>query len=94
VTAVDFSATAVDYGRSLAGADSADVAERIEWAGAISAPEVTRASTPAAGQVQVSVDQSIEVLDPDEWDVVVAEDRPRAAIGTGADAVVRAVRRS
>jgi 2-polyprenyl-3-methyl-5-hydroxy-6-metoxy-1,4-benzoquinol methylase len=31
VTAVDFSATALDYGRSTAEAVGADVAERIEW---------------------------------------------------------------
>ena len=31
VTAVDFSATALDYGRSTAHAVGADVAERIEW---------------------------------------------------------------
>ena len=31
VTAVDFSATALDYGRSTADAVGADIAERIEW---------------------------------------------------------------
>lgn len=53
----------------------------------------TGAPTPAAGQTQVSVDEAIEALDPHEWQVVVAEDRPRAAVGTGVDAAVRAVRR-
>jgi SAM-dependent methyltransferase len=47
--------------------------------------------TPAAGQVQVSVDDVVEALDPREWQVVVAEERPRTAEGTGVDAVVRAV---
>ncbi|HEX3221269.1 MAG TPA: methyltransferase domain-containing protein [Nocardioides sp.] len=50
--------------------------------------------TPAAGQVQVSVEAATEALDAHEWQVVVAEDRPRAAAGTGVDAVVRAVRRA
>ena len=31
VTAVDFSATALDFGKSTAHAAGADVAERIEW---------------------------------------------------------------
>jgi SAM-dependent methyltransferase len=142
VTAVDFSATALDFGRSAARVAGADVAERIEWLegdlGAWSPPPrrfdlvsclyvhvagsvagmvrrlgrgvapggtlllaghrpvdpATGAPTPAAGQVQVSVDEAIEALDSQEWQVVVAEDRPRAAVGTGVDAVVRAVRRS
>ena len=46
--------------------------------------------TPAAGQVQVTVEDAIEALDR-EWQIVVAEERPRATAGTGADAVVRAV---
>ena len=49
--------------------------------------------TPAAGQVQVSVDEATEALDAHKWEIVVAEERPRAAVGTGVDAVVRAVRR-
>ena len=53
----------------------------------------TGAPTPAAGQVQVSVDEAVEALDPQSWDVVVAEERPRAAVGSGVEAVVRAVRR-
>jgi len=39
------------------------------------------------------VDEARQALDPQEWQVVVAEDRARAVAGTGVDAVVRAVRR-
>ena len=140
VTAVDFSATALDFGRSTAHAAGADVAERIEWvegdlgtwtpqagrydlvsclyvhvAGSVVervrrlgtgvAPggtlllvghrpidPATGAPTPSSGQVQVSVDEAVEALDPHEWDIAVAEERPRTAVGTGVDAVVRAVR--
>lgn len=142
VTAIDFSATALDYGRTAARAAGADVAERIEWvegdlgswtppprrfdlvsclylhvAGSVIemvgrlgtgvAPggtlllvghrptdPATGTPTPAAGQVQVSVDEAVQALDSDEWEIVVAEERPRTAVGTGVDAVVRAVRRS
>jgi SAM-dependent methyltransferase len=52
----------------------------------------TGAPTPAAGQQQVSVEAALTALDPHRWDVVVAEDRPRSAAGTGVDAVIRAVR--
>jgi SAM-dependent methyltransferase len=48
----------------------------------------TGAETPAAGQVQVSVDTAVAALDPDRWNIVTAEDRPRVAAGTGVDAVV------
>ena len=140
VTAVDFSATALDFGRSTADAAGAGVAERIEWVegdlgtwsplpgrydlvsclyvhvdgsvvemvrrlGMGVAPggtlflvghrpidPVTGAPTPAAGQVQVSVDEAVEALDPHDWEIAVAEERPRAAGGSGVDAVVRAVR--
>jgi hypothetical protein len=51
----------------------------------------TGGPTPAAGQVQVTVDEAVEALDPRDWDVVVAEERPRAAAGTGVDAVIRAI---
>ena len=47
----------------------------------------------AAGQVQVTVEAATSALDPRAWELVVAEDRPRAAAGTGADAVIRARRR-
>jgi len=53
----------------------------------------TGVPTPAAGQVQVSVDAAVDALDPREWQIVVAEERLRAAAGTGVDAVVRAIRR-
>ena len=49
--------------------------------------------TPAAGQVQVSLDTVTPVLDSDDWEVIVAEDRPRAAAHSGVDAVIRARRR-
>ncbi|GAB3431093.1 class I SAM-dependent methyltransferase [Actinophytocola sediminis] len=48
--------------------------------------------TAAADQVQVSVDAAVAALDPREWAVIVAEDRPRATAGTGVDAVVQARR--
>jgi hypothetical protein len=44
---------------------------------------------PAGDQVQVSVDDA-SALDPAGWEIVVAEERPRAAAGTGVDAVIRA----
>jgi hypothetical protein len=50
----------------------------------------TGAATPAAGQIQVSVDTATSVLDPDRWDLVAAEDRSRATAGTGVDAVIHA----
>jgi hypothetical protein len=52
------------------------------------------APTPAAGQVQVAVDTAIGALDPSRWEILVAEDRPRQAAGTGVDAVVRATARA
>ena len=54
----------------------------------------TGAATAAAGQVQVSVGAALAALDPDRWELVVAEDRPRPIAGTGVDAVIRARRRS
>lgn len=54
----------------------------------------TGAATPAAGQVQVSVDAAVAALDPDRWELAVAEDRRRAAAGTGVDAVIWARRPS
>ena len=47
---------------------------------------------PAPGQVQVSVDDVVGTLEPDRWQIVVAEERPRAS-GNGVDAVVCARRR-
>ena len=141
VTAVDFSASALEHGRSTAEAVGAGVAERIEWvegdlgswtpgpgrydlvsclyvhvAGSVAEmvrrlgagvapagpmllvghrpvdPE-TGAPTPAAGQVQVSVDDAVRALEPQEWRIVIAEERPRGVAGTGVDAVIQAVRR-
>jgi hypothetical protein len=54
----------------------------------------TEAATAAAGQVQVSVEAALAALDPECWKLVVADDRPRPAAGTGVDAVIRARRRS
>jgi 2-polyprenyl-3-methyl-5-hydroxy-6-metoxy-1,4-benzoquinol methylase len=54
----------------------------------------TGAATAAAGQVQVSVEGALAALDPSRWEIVVAEDRPRPAAGSGVDAVIRAQRRS
>ena len=50
--------------------------------------------TAAAGQVQVSVESAVAALDPNEWEIVVAEERPRAVAGTGVDAVILARRRA
>jgi SAM-dependent methyltransferase len=52
----------------------------------------TGKATAAAGQTQVSVDAAVAVLDPREWEILIAEDRPRVTAGTGVDAVVRARR--
>jgi SAM-dependent methyltransferase len=52
----------------------------------------TGAATPAVGQVQVSVDTATAALDPGRWELIVAEDRPRAAAGSGVDAVIQARR--
>jgi SAM-dependent methyltransferase len=54
----------------------------------------TGAPTPAAGEVQVSVDAAVEALDRRDWQIELAEERPRAAAGSGVDAVIRALRRS
>jgi 2-polyprenyl-3-methyl-5-hydroxy-6-metoxy-1,4-benzoquinol methylase len=53
----------------------------------------TGAATAAANQVQVSVEEAVAALDPTDWELVVAEERPRAIAGTGVDAVIRARRR-
>ena len=52
----------------------------------------TGAETAAAGQVQVSVADALAALDPGDWRRIVAEERPRAAAGSGVDAVIRALR--
>jgi len=142
VTAVDFSAAAVAYGRTMAEVAGVDVAERIDWlerdlatwtaeprhydlvvclyvhvASSVEAmvgrmangvapggtlflvghrpiDPSTGAATAAASQVQVSVEEATAVLDSKVWEVVVAEERPRAVAGTGVDAVIRARRRT
>jgi 2-polyprenyl-3-methyl-5-hydroxy-6-metoxy-1,4-benzoquinol methylase len=53
----------------------------------------TGAATAAANQVQVSVEAAVAALDPREWELLVAEERPRAVAGSGVDAVIRARRR-
>jgi 2-polyprenyl-3-methyl-5-hydroxy-6-metoxy-1,4-benzoquinol methylase len=53
----------------------------------------TGAATAAASQVQVSVEGAVTALDPEVWELVVAEERPRSVVGTGVDAVIRARRR-
>ncbi|MFZ5893627.1 MAG: class I SAM-dependent methyltransferase [Myxococcota bacterium] len=53
----------------------------------------TGAATAAANQVQVSVEQAVAALDANLWELVVAEERPRAVAGTGVDAVIRARRK-
>ncbi|MEI9937135.1 MAG: class I SAM-dependent methyltransferase [Pseudomonadota bacterium] len=54
----------------------------------------TGADTAAASQVQISVEAAIAALDSSVWELVVAEERPRAVVGTGVDAVIRARRRN
>jgi hypothetical protein len=86
VTAVDFSASALAHGRSMAEAVGADVSERIVW---VEGDPTTGAATAAAGQVQVSVESAVAALDPRRCELVVAEERPRPIAGTGVDAVIR-----
>ncbi|HYZ92287.1 MAG TPA: class I SAM-dependent methyltransferase [Actinomycetota bacterium] len=52
----------------------------------------TGAATSAAGQVQISVEEAVAALDSQRWELVVAEERPRAVAGSGVDAVIRARR--
>ena len=54
----------------------------------------TGAPTAAASQMQVSVEAAVAALDPNVWELVVAEERPRTVAGTGVDAVIRARRRT
>lgn len=141
VTAVDFSVTALEYGRLTALRCGDDVAQRVDWVyadlgawtpslggfdlvsclylhvagsvgdmvrrlGAGVAPggtlllvghlpvdPATGRPSPAAAQRQVTIDAAREALDPGEWELLVSEVRPRSSVGTGVDAVVRAVRR-
>ena len=52
----------------------------------------TGTPTAAASQVQVSVESAVAALDRREWEIVVAEERPRPVATTGVDAVVLARR--
>ncbi len=136
VTAVDFSATALEHGRSIAASLGAEVSERIAWVeadlgtwtpdigrydlvsslsvhvsgsveemvtrlasgvapggtlllvGHLPIDPLTGAETPAAGQVQVTVEEAVAVLDAEHWELSIAEQRPRAVVGSGFDAVV------
>jgi SAM-dependent methyltransferase len=54
----------------------------------------TGAATAAASQVQVSLDAAASALHSPAWELVVVEERPRLAAGSGVDAVIRAHRRS
>jgi SAM-dependent methyltransferase len=54
----------------------------------------TGAETPAAGQVQVTVQAAVAVLDVPQWELLIAEDRARAVAGSGDDAVICAQRRA
>lgn len=140
VTAVDFSATALEHGRAAAERLDAGVAGRLQWieadlstwspepraydlvsclyvhvAGSVGAmvrrlaagvapggilllvghrpvDPGTGAPTAAAGQTQVSVEAAVAALDPGPWQLLAAEERPRARAGTGVDAVIRARR--
>jgi len=55
---------------------------------------VTGAETPAAGQVQVTVEDAVAVLDAPQWELLIIEDRERAVVGSGFDAVICAHRRT
>ena len=54
----------------------------------------TGAETPAAGQLQVSIDAATAALDPNRWRFHIAEDRLRPQVGTGVDAVILARKQS
>ena len=63
-------------------------------AGGLPVDPVTGAETPAAGQVQVTVEAAVAVLDAPRWELSIAEERPRAVAGSGFDAVICAQRRT
>jgi SAM-dependent methyltransferase len=48
--------------------------------------------TAAADQRQISVEGVLAVLDPKHWEILIAEERPRAVPNSGVDAVIRARR--
>lgn len=140
VTAVDFSATALEHARSRARALGPAIADLVRWiegdlgtwtpprehfdlvvclyvhiagsveelvqrmAGAVvpggwlfmvghrPIDPATGKPTAAASQVQVSVEAALAALDARQWELAVAEERPRAIAGTGVDAVILAKR--
>lgn len=51
------------------------------------------ALTSAANQRQVSVEEASAALDATAWELLIAEERPRPAAGSGVDAVIDARRR-
>jgi SAM-dependent methyltransferase len=55
---------------------------------------LTGAESPAAGQVQVTVEDAVAVLDASRWELSIGENRPRAVTGSGFDAVICARRRA
>ena len=83
VTAVDFSATALEYARSRAEGLGTDVATdgTLLLVGHQPTDPITGEAAPAAGQVQVSVAGALAGLDPERWHVVVAEERRRELAG-------------
>jgi SAM-dependent methyltransferase len=54
----------------------------------------TGAPSPAANQVQVSVEDALAALDTHVWELLLAEERPRAVAGSGVDALIRARKRA
>jgi SAM-dependent methyltransferase len=63
-------------------------------AGHLPIDPTTGAQTPATGQVQVTVEAAVAALDPQRWELSVAEERPRAQVGSGYDAVICGRRRT
>jgi SAM-dependent methyltransferase len=61
-------------------------------AGHLPVDPATGAASPAAGQLQVSVESAVAALDSDQWELIVAENRTRPVAGSGADALIRARR--
>lgn len=52
----------------------------------------TGTRTQASGQVQISVEEALAVLDPARWEIRIAEERPRELHGSGVDAIIHAQR--
>jgi SAM-dependent methyltransferase len=55
---------------------------------------LTGVETPAAGQVQVTVEDAVAVLDGSRWELSIAENLARTVAGSGFDAVICAQRRA